>query len=50
MKSNIENDYNQCFIGNHLKDERKKKSFSKKIRLILLRCDRKGQSTTRMEM
>ena len=37
MNSNIENDYNQCFIGNHLKDECNKKSFSKKIRLILLK-------------
>ena len=31
------NDYNQCFIGNDLKDERNKKGFSRKIGLILLK-------------
>ena len=28
MNSNIKNDYDQCFIGNHLKEECHKKSFS----------------------
>ena len=37
VNSNIENHYNQCFIGNHLKDDSNKKSFPKKIRLILLK-------------
>ena len=37
MKSNIENEYNQCFIGNNLKDECNKKSFSRKIGFILLK-------------
>ena len=41
MNGNIENDYNQCFIGNHLKDECNKKSFWKidvrKIGLIFLK-------------
>ena len=36
MNSNIENDYDQCFIGNHLKEECHKKSFSQKTGMILL--------------
>ena len=35
--SNLENDYNHCFIGNHLKDECNKKSFSRKSGSILLK-------------
>ena len=31
MNNNIENDYDQCFIGNHLKEECHKKSFSRII-------------------
>ena len=36
MNSNIENDYDQCFIGNHLKEECHKKSFSWKTGMVLL--------------
>ena len=36
MNSNIENDYDQCFIGNHLKEECHKKSFSRKTGMVLL--------------
>ena len=36
-KNNIKNDYNQCFIGNHFKDEYNKKSFPRKIWLIILK-------------
>ena len=36
MNSNIKNDYDQCFIGNHLKEECHKKSFSQKTGKILL--------------
>ena len=36
MYSNIENDYDQCFIGNHLKEECHKKSFSWKTGMVLL--------------
>ena len=36
MNSNIENDYDQCFIVNHLKEECRKKSFSRKTGMILL--------------
>ena len=35
--SNTEKNYNQCFIGNNLKDECNKKSFSRKIGFILLK-------------
>ena len=35
--NNIKNDYNQCFIGNHFKDEYNKKSFPRKIGLIILK-------------
>ena len=36
MNNNIENDYDQCFIGNHLKEECHKKSFSWKTGMVLL--------------
>ena len=36
MNSNIENNYDQCFIGNHLKKECHKKSFSWKTGMVLL--------------
>ena len=46
--SNIEKDYNQCFTGNNLKDECNKKSFLRKIGLILLK-DVTGKDTTLLE-